>query len=682
MKMPEVKQDYYAMKGGMDLLTPAIQLNPGKVFDSQNYAPEISGGYRRLDGYERFDGRTSPTSATYWAMTITQTATINNGDTITGATSGATGRCLGIYSGTLVLGRVTGTFVTGEALQVTAVTVATATSAANLSGATTTSADADYALLAANDRRNDIQAVPGSGAIRGVWIYNDVVYAFRDNAGGSAGDIYKHTSSGWSKITLGREIQFITGSAQISVGNTVTGATSGASAVAVAVLLRAGTWGGTGVGTIVFATVTGAFTSGENLQVGGLTKAVSSSVDTAITRAPGGRLEFVNANFTGSTATKKMYGADGVNKAFEFDGTTYVPIRTGMTTDTPLHIVEHRNYLFLTFNGSLQFSGVGDPYSWTAVLGAGEIATGEVITGLMPQGGDTTNSSLAVFTQGKTYILYGSSSSDFKLVHSTYDLGFSAYTVQPVGNNTFGLTSRGVQSLITTLTYGNFEYASITHLIQPLLTAKRGLEVSSNTLQTKGQYRLFFTDGTGIVIGLTGGQINGVMPINYGISVRCIVTDNLSTGEEVTYFGSDNGYVYKDNTGTSFDGSVVEAWIRPAFNNLQSPRLRKRYRRAIFEIKPEGYCSVNVAYDLGYGNPAVSASGTIPATTLSGTGGYWDSFYWESFVWDTQIFADPSISINGTEKNISFFFYSSRAQDKPHTVQGLTLLYSPRRIER
>ncbi|MGK7534763.1 hypothetical protein, partial [Salmonella enterica] len=72
---------------------------------------------------------------------------------------------------------------------------------------------------------------------------------------------------------------------------------------------------------------------------------------------------------------------DGVNKAFEFDGTNYIPIRTGMATDTPLHVIVHRFYLMLSFRGSVQVSAIGAPYSWTVVLGAAEIATGDDVTG-------------------------------------------------------------------------------------------------------------------------------------------------------------------------------------------------------------------------------------------------------------------------------------------------------------
>lgn len=761
--LPSVQTEYYPMKGGLDLQSPAIEMYPGKCFDAQNYEPAISGGYRRINGYDRSDGRTAPTGAAYWVMTIAQTGTIANGNTVTGASSGATGKVLGVYGTVLVLGRVSGTYTVGENLQIAAATIATATTTAVQSGASSTSDDADYALLAANDRRADILVVPGSGQIRGVFVYNDVVYAFRDNAGATAGDLYKQTSGGWSKIALGREIQFTTRAATvtitiaapgvgtwtahglsngqtitlsttgalptglaaattyyivsaaantfqlaltsggaaittsgsqsgthtatltsgtaIAVGNTVTGSTSGATAVVAASLLRSGTWSASPRGTLVFASVTGTFSSGEALQVGGLAQVQTSTADTAITRAVGGRVEAVIANFTGSTATEKVYGADGVNLAFEFDGTTYVPIRTGMTTDTPVHVIEHKGYLFLSFLGSIQLSSVGAPYSWTAVTGALEISTGSACTGFVMQTGNATSASLLIFTKNKTFVLYGSSSTTFTLVPSNNDLGYAAYTMQLVGNNTFGLTARGVQSVVTTLNYGDFDYSAISFPISSLMATKVGLETASVTLKTKDQYRVFFSDNSAIVVGLSGGKVTGLMRLDYGRVVRCITSAKLTTGEEVTYFGSDDGYVYKDNVGTSFDGAVIDAFIRPAFNNLKSPRMRKRFRRATFEVKAEGFASVSVSYDLGYANPNVNPA-TSRTTTLTGAGAYWDQLTWDSFTWDTQVFADPSISIEGTEKNIAFFFYSSRAQDYPHTVQGVVLSYTAQRQER
>ena len=679
----KVEQSFFPLGGGLDLMTPPIALASGKVFDAQNYEPEVSGGYSRIDGYERYDGRTKPSSAGYWLLSANITGTVAVGNTITGLTSSATGKVLAIVGTTLVLGRVTGAFVSAEALQVSAVTQATSTSASTASGESDPSDDADYVLLAANDYRNDILVVTGSGPIRGVAIYKDVVYAFRDNAGGTAGNMWKATSGGWTQITFQSEFTFTTGAIAPTVGQVIKGATSGATGAVIAVLLRTGAWSGSGVGSIVYQAVTGTFSSGELVKDNALavTYLTTSSVGASITRLPGGRVEYVSDNFSGSTDTQKMYGCDGVNKAFEFDGTNYVPIRTGMATDTPSHIIVHRFYLLLSFRGSVQISALGSPYAWTVVLGGAEIAMGDDVTGFIPQGGNSTGAALGIFTKSRTFILYGTSSANFSLVASAGGIGYLAYTLQPVGTNTYGLTARGIQNLVATQNYGDFDFASISYLIQPLMFSKRGLEIASTSLRGKDQYRLFFSDGTGLAMGLTGNEPNGIMPLNYGRVVRCMTTQTLSNGIETTVFGSDDGYVYMDNLGTSFDGEPIEAWIRPAFNHTKSPQVRKRYRRAVFDIKPYGYSKVDISYDLGYANPNVSPPLAVTNNAFFG-GGFWDQFTWDQFTWDAKTIADISMSLTGTEKNISFLFYSNRAQDTKHTVHGLTIAYTPQRLER
>jgi hypothetical protein len=68
--------------------------------------------------------------------------------------------------------------------------------------------------------------------------------------------------------------------------------------------------------------------------------------------------------------------------------------------------------------------------------------------------------------------------------------------------------------------------------------------------------------------------------------------------------------------------------------------------------------------------------------SLVGAGGYWDQVTWDQFVWDAPVVSTPKVSMNGTETNVSFLFYSMTALDKPHTVQGVTLEFIPRRIAR
>ena len=680
---PKVRQDYYPLGGGLDLVTPAITIEPGKVIDSQNYEPAIGGGYRRIDGYERYDGRSAPTGSPYWILPVNVTTAVAIGSSIIGLTSSATAVVLAIFPTYFVAGRVTGLFVAGETYTYLAANKGTITSSQQQNGATLPSDHADYLLLAANDTRQLIAAVPGSGPIRGAWIYNDVVYAFRDNAAGTAGAMYKATNSGWTQIALGFEMQFTAGTAPILVGDVLgnLGTAPTATVTVLAVLLRTGAFTGTAVGALIVAQTTGSFVA-SSIFKGATQVATTSTGTTAITRAPGGRGEFFNYNFSGSTLTTKMYGADGVNLAFEYDGTNYVPIRTGMTTDAPNHVIAHKGYLFLSFLASVQYSGLGAPYSWTVVLGAGELDVSRTVSGFLPQGGNIAGSSLGIFTAERTFILYGTSNTDFKLVSSIFDVGYLPYTLQQVSNNAYGMTSRGIQALLTTLNYGDFDYASVSHMIQPLITKKRGLEVSSVSLRNKNQFRIFYTDGTALTVGLTGDKESGILALNYNRPVRCVVGATLSTGQEVCYFGSDDGFIYQDNVGTSQDGATIEAWCRLPFNSDKSPLVRKRFRRAVFEVAVEGFSRVNITYDLGYANPLVQPAAPTPDIALAGNGGYWDQFVWDSFTWDAQYVANPVLSIDGTERNIGLLFYSNRAQDQAHVLQGVTLLSTARILSR
>lgn len=677
--LPSVQQQYFALKGGLDTETPALSVDPGRCFDAQNYECSINGGYRRIDGYERFDGRTEPHSVSYWTLPVTITGTIAVGDTVTGASSGATGKALQVNADELVLGRVTGTWQDGESVQVAAVTQATATDVATENGALTAALSADYTLLAANDYRADITAVPGSGPIRGMHLYKDVLYAFRNNAGGSAGAMYKSTTGGWSLVSLGMEVAFTAGGgATPAEGATLT--QGGVTATIRRIVRRTGAWSGSAAGVFVITGLAGGnFAAGAATATGGVTCTLSG-VQTAITLPAGGRYELVNYNFTGSTDTLRMYGVNGVGTAFEFDGTYFVPIRTGMATDTPSHIAAHKNHLFLTFRGSLQFSGIMDPYAWTPVLGANEIGFGDTITGLSPQTGDASGGAMAVYGKNKTMVLYGSSSSDFKLTMTDSDTGAVEWTEQQIGGG-FALSERGIVQLATTQNYGDFNFASVTRLQQRFVDARKGTAQCSVISKERNEYRLWYSDGSGLVVTIAGSQIVGVLPLFYTDAPYCACQGEMSDGTERVFFGDADGYVYRDMVGTSFDGETIPARIRLAFNNIGSPRIRKSFKRAVFELDVEEYAEVQASYELSYGSSALSPS-AASALAMSGGGGYWDQFTWDDFYWDAQTVLDPSMFMTGTGRNVSLLFSSDRAQDKPHTLQGVIFNFIPRRIER
>lgn len=673
----KVQYSLIGLAGGLDQVTPTLSLKPGVARDAVNFEASITGGYTRIAGYERFDGRPNPSDADYSALTLNITGTISVGDTITGGTSGATGVVIVVDGSTVIYTKDTGTFTVSESILVSAVVQGTVTALGGAVGATAQTA-AQYLNLAADNYRADIGAVPGSGPIRGVAYYGGTVYAWRNNAGGTALAMYKSSSTGWQAVSLGFELSFATGTAAIAEGQTVTGATSGASGVVTRVVLQSGDWStNDAAGRLIFASVTGTFQNGENLQVAAATKVVSGGTQSAITLLPDGRVETVIANFGGTTNSTRLYGCDGQNRAFEFDGTVYVPISTGMVVDKPTHIAFHKQHLFLSFGSSVQFSSIGDPYSWSPILGAGEIALIDNVTAFLVQPGDQSTGAMAIYSDSNTFILYGSSEANFALVSYNVGTGAKPYSAQNI-NQSYVFDDRGVINLQTTLNYGNFDSSAMTLNIRPFVQQRRNLVTASGVNREKGQYRLFFSDGYGLYLTFVNGKMMGAMPVEFPNPVTCMCEGEKPDGSETAFFGSTNGYVYRLDAGTSFDGEQISANLVLVFNSIGSPRTIKRFRRGSLEITGTSYAEFAFSYDLGYGSTEYE-QGQQRSYDSNLVASFWDNVNWDAFVWDGRTLAPSEVEIEGSAENIAVRVASISDIYQPFTVNSVILHYSMRR---
>ena len=672
-----VRAKYFPFEGGEILSDPALSQSPGSLLYGKNYEVYPEGGYRRIDGYERFDGKTKPSESLYWILEFNAgtTATIDT-NVITGATSSATGELIvnsvvesGSYAGNdavgyMVVALLTGTFAVGENIQVSASTVAVVKSVANVLGATTDALDTTYTRAAIERARSKIGTVTGSGAIRGVWTYGGLTYCLRNNAGGSECKMYKSSTSGWTAVDLGVYIKYNTGTADVSEGATLTGAISGATGVVRRVTVQTGTTGSSDAqGVFVLSGVTGTFQNAENLEVSSSTVAVSTSALITIALSPGGKYEFVNYNFGGTTSTHRMYWVDGINTAFEFDGTYTVPLITGMTLDTPKHIAAHKKHLFLSFQkGSLQHSSIGDPYGWSVITGASEIGTGDEITGLQVMIGDA----LAIFNRNRIYILYGTSSSDWNLKNFSASSGAAEYTIQNITDTMF-LDDRGVTHMQAVNAYGDFLMNSISRKIKPIIDAKKGLSINSVGVKSKGQYRLFFNDGTGIYATFAGNKLAGFLRVDLGKVVYAICSAEDALGDEVLFFGSDDG--------------EIEAILRFSYYHYDTPTRDKRFRKIQFEMSANSDVEIKFQPDFSYADPDVPEARTRDLS-IDGSGGYWNIAYWNDFNWSGQIISTAEDNLDGIGTNMGLLILSEATYEQPHTLQGATVHYSPRRIRR
>lgn len=594
MKFPPVKTAVFALRGGMDQVTPPLMVDPGKASSAVNFDIDADGGYRRIAGYTAYDGASS-----------------------------------------------------------------------------------------------SIAAVPGSGSVLGVHQFNGTAYAFRNVvAPGATAKMYKSSSSGWTEIDLGATLAFTSGgTTEIAVGDTITGETSGATGVVTRVVKTSGTWaGGDAAGTFYLRARNATAFQAETVKVGTTINLATITGDsTAVTLLPGGNYKFVNHNFGGSSNTAMMFGCDGVNKAFQFDGTTFLQIATGMSSDTPDLITVHAGYLFLAFGSSVQHSAAGDPFTWSVVLGAAEIGMGEDVTAMVSQAGDATSPSMVITTRNTTKVLYGStadisSANAWSLVNAQPTAGAVANTVQTAGGRLYGLDDRGLVEVSRSIAYGNFDSATICREVMPWINERRSLVVGSSISRTDNQYRIHFSDGYSLYVTVINGEVAGAMPVKFDNAITCISSAETSTGSERILFGSTDGYVYQIG-GTSFNGSAISSTLYLVFNHMQSPRDRKRYRRMILDVSGTSATTFNVGYSLDYDSTDVSQSASV-ATSGTFTGATWDDFTWDSFTWDGSAGGPVRIDMTGTGYNVSVRIDSNTSTAERFTFSGVTMHYTPRRMER
>ena len=106
-----LESTYFPFEGGLNMVDPSLALKPGELVAAKNFEIDIRGRYRRVDGYERFDGQTLPSDITYYRIPFTIGTSRDSvfdsafssafdmqipaqGDLVKGETSGAIGSIL------------------------------------------------------------------------------------------------------------------------------------------------------------------------------------------------------------------------------------------------------------------------------------------------------------------------------------------------------------------------------------------------------------------------------------------------------------------------------------------------------------------------------------------------------------------------------------------------------------
>lgn len=525
------------LKGGLNLAASVLELDPGECTQLNNYEVNTLGRYQRCLGFERFDGKTAPSSVV----------------------------------------------------------------AASLPGYPFADDESEALAITSQQEvlRSLILPVPGSGRILGGFVFNGVTYAFRNNADGTAANLWRSSAGGWQPVSTPALL-------------------------------------------------------------------------------PNGSYQAVLTNFTGSAGTKEIVGVDGVNPAFRFNGTTFTQITGPITPDAPTHaeVLPSQVLLLAYRKGSLVFSAVGDPTKWSTVDGGGEIAVADEITALAVQ----PDNSCAVFCRNRTYVLYGKTKADFNLTTLSSSTGAIPNSIQNINDSVY-LDDRGMTRLNRVQQFGNFDMATISQKIEPLLKRYAGRITTSFVIKSKNQYRLCFDDSTGIVVTFFGAEVAGFSTFSFGHVIRCAFSAEDSAGREVVYFGGDDGYLYQAERGFSYDGAEYQSTMRPAFNHVGSPDTKKRWRKVVVEVDTPSSTPLSVTPDFDYSSPDTPADRT-QYITATGGGGYWDASAWDSFSWSAASTFTADIYIDGVARNMCLVVNCSSKSAPPHILNSFLYHYSPLALRR
>lgn len=388
--------------------------------------------------------------------------------------------------------------------------------------------------------------------------------------------------------------------------------------------------------------------------------------------APDGSYEFVNYAFAG---TEKMYGVSGTHKAFEWDGSTWTDITTGIASDVPTHIIAHRKHLFLSYQKSIQNSGIGDPHSWTLASGANERVMNNYVSGFAK----LPNGTLGIFSETEIVILGGTSAADWTVDEmSEYgnNAGAVAKSIQMMGSTVRFMDSRGVTDLMASQKSSDFEDSIISIAVDDLVKGKWRSVTGSTVVREKNQYRLFFNDGTGLLFVFNHEGVPMITQMRFPHTVKCICNGEDNNGIEKIFFGSDDGYIRQLESGNNFDGENILAIAETGYTNFKMPSQIKRFRRLRADLRADGIVNLEARGNFYFGigglprntsqslgledSSAVLGSATLGSTRLGGTP-----------------LNEGVIELEGRGDWANFRFLSNSNNEPVWELDGITVEYLP-----
>lgn len=579
--MPTAWQTFpIEMRGGLVTNISPLQQGmtaPGTARRLVNFEPSIEGGYRRILGYNKFEQDYLPPYGEPLVQGSGQTGT------------------------TLVLGNVYEAPSAGESFTIAGVTgtYTIATSGVTYNSTTKTLTLTLTSALASSPADKAIVTFSNNtDLIEGLVYFRSRALAYRN------GNIWESDGTGWIRVNKpSYGTVLVNGAGQTGTTLVVDGLTG--------VPQQGDTLSIAGVQKVY--TITSAVT----VTSGGATLTISPSLasspadNAALTflgsdRASGSKMRFARYNFTGAST---IVGVDGANYPFKYDGTTFTVLSEGPSDILGAsHVADFKNHIFFGKGNSLTFTAPYSDTNFSVADGSGLITVPHNITGLI-----VFREQLIIFSTNAIHRLTGNTIADFQLQPISLDIGcIRTDTIQEVGGDIAFLGPDGVRLLSATDRIGDFGLAVAS---RPIQSEVKNL-VSGNTsftscvIRGKNQYRLFgyaasrtqktssgvlatqFADQT--AQGMAWAEVNGIL------AYVCDSIYSALDAAEVILFANRDGYIYRMESGSSFDGENIPAlYFTPHFP-VTDPRLRKTFYKLSTYVDPEGAISGLVSPKLDF----------------------------------------------------------------------------------
>ena len=158
--------------------------------------------------------------------------------------------------------------------------------------------------------------------------------------------------------------------------------------------------------------------------------------------------------------------------------------------------------------------------------------------------------------------------------------------------NALLLGDRGMVSLEGSQNFGAFEPAICSRDVKPMLDKRIAMTVGCRLVRGKYQYRIYLTTGE-VLSACILSPAAVIQPKNVSFMpaerphVASCLADGSIAGEDWLLFGTADGWVMREDVGTSFDGLAIGSALSLHFNHFKSPAAKKRYHKLTLELDCE-----------------------------------------------------------------------------------------------